>query len=76
MSLGSDYRKKLSQKLLIEPTLRLLKNNDVKPSRKSPLSRIVHALFDLFDISARDRVTDAAVTRAWRKLNRQKASGV
>jgi hypothetical protein len=73
---GGDYRKKLSQKLVIEPTLRLLKEYRVKPSRTLPLSQVAHALFDLFGIAARDRVTDAAVTSAWRKLNRQKASGV
>ena len=73
---GKDYRKKLSQKLVVEPVLRLLKDNNVKPSRKLPLSRIAHALFDLFDIAPRDRVSDAAVTSAWRKLHRQKASSV
>ena len=73
---GSDYRKKLVTKLVIEPTLKLLKESGVKPSRKLPLSRIALALFDLFCIANRDRASSAAVTGAWRKLNRQKASGV
>jgi hypothetical protein len=68
---GSDYRKKRVTKLAVEPVLQLLKKRRITPSRELPLSRIAHALFDLFDIAARDRLSGAAVTGAWRKLNRQ-----
>lgn len=73
---GRDYRKKVVTGWVIEPVLLLLKQNGVKPSRQLPLSKMAHALFDLFGIEPKYRVSDAAVTSAWRKLNRQNASSV
>jgi hypothetical protein len=73
IGLSGNYRKRLLTKLVVEPALRLLRENGVKPSRKLPLNRMAHALFDLFGVAPRDRVTDAAITDAWRRLNRRQA---
>jgi hypothetical protein len=73
IALGHDYRKRLVTKLVVEPVLQLLQENGVKPSRKLPLNRMAGALFDLLGIAARDRVSDAAITSAWRRLNRRQA---
>jgi hypothetical protein len=69
IGLIGDYHKKQVTKYGIEPVFKLLKESGVTPSRKLPLNRMAHALFDLFGIAPRDRVTDATVTSAWRKLD-------
>ena len=67
IGLSRDYRKRLVTKLVVEPGLILLRENDIKPSRTLPLSRMAHTLFDLIGIAAADRVSDATVQRVWRR---------
>lgn len=65
---ASDYRKRQVRKLAVEPFLRLLQKDDVIPSRKLPLNRMMQALFDWLGIEKKLRPTDAGIRTIARSM--------
>jgi hypothetical protein len=50
LDISDDYRKGPIRKLVLEPFLVMLRNEDVEPTRERPLIRMVDALLDYLDI--------------------------
>ena len=65
-----DYRKRDITMLVIEPFLRFLQRNELIPSRKLPLNRMLEALFDWLGIEQKLRPTAPGSGRLQRDFKR------
>jgi hypothetical protein len=72
---NSDYKKRQVRRLAIEPFLCFLEKQNIKPSRRYPLNRMVAAWLDWLNVEKRLRPTDTGVRTivADMKAHRSKA---